>query len=52
MDERYLRGWEDAVEYCLSKVSRAKSLEEAKKLLEDLFWSVKEKKIEELERRF
>jgi AraC-like DNA-binding protein len=46
----YLRGFEDAVELCYSKVMRARDLEEAKRLIEEVFYAVKEKKIWWLER--
>jgi len=46
--ESYRRGFEDAVELCLSEISRAKSLEEAGRRVGDVLSLVKEDKLERL----
>ena len=48
--EGYKRGFEDSVELCLFEVSRAKSLEEARKRLEEIWNLIKEDKIERIKR--
>ena len=48
--EGYKRGFEDSVELCLSEVSKAKSLEEARKRLEEIWSLIKEDKIERIKR--
>ena len=46
----YLRGFEDAVELCLFKVSKAKTLKKAKTSIERIWSLIKEKKLDQLER--
>ena len=48
--EGYKRGFEDSVELCLFEVSRAKSLEEARKRIEEVWSLIKEDKIERIKR--
>jgi len=48
--EGYKRGFEDSVELCLFEVSRAKSLEEARKRIEEIWSLIKEDKIERIKR--
>ncbi|MGB9729616.1 MAG: hypothetical protein ACP5GU_09215 [Thermoprotei archaeon] len=50
MLSEYYRGFEDAVELCLHKTEKAKTIEEAKKLLEDILSLLKEQKIAQLEK--
>ncbi|MEM3715376.1 MAG: hypothetical protein QXF82_10565 [Nitrososphaeria archaeon] len=50
MLNEYYRGFEDAIELCLHKVEKSKTMEEAKKLLEDILSLLKEQKIVQLEK--
>lgn len=50
MLSEYYRGFEDAIELCLHKVEKSKTIEEAKKSIEDILSLLKEQKIIQLEK--
>lgn len=48
MRSDYERGWEDAVEYLYALVSKARTLEEARRLVEEVWASIHSYKVEQL----
>jgi len=46
----YFRGFEDAVELCLHKVSSAKTLDKAKAEIERIWSLLKERKLDQLQK--
>lgn len=50
MLSEYYRGFEDAVELCLHKVEQAKTIEDAKKALQEILSLLKEQKLAQLEK--
>lgn len=47
-NESYRRGWEDALELCLSEIQKIKTLNEARIKARELLGLIKEDKIERL----
>jgi predicted RNase H-like HicB family nuclease len=50
MLNKYYRGFEDAVELCLHKVEQSKTIEDAKKSLQEILSLLKEQKLAQLEK--